>query len=289
MQPIPQPNMLQLSQNTLSESQESMGHLQENLELQPIASISRSINVAPINVEINKVPSNNCEIRTTSRSPVQPTSQFSRIPNSLHESPEPLEHLKETLVSQPIPSISRTINVAPINVKIIEVQSNDCDIRTTEQPTSQQNSLQLSQIPNTLHESPEPLEHLQKNISRMINVAPINVVSYSISDPQTIQVSNEASGCLNNQVPMQPPTNLLCLNTNRYNRNMIGYTGSMILSITISILAFFVAWNLHVTHDMNSFVISWYILNFCFSIGLPALYFILNPGHLKIAVQVLPC
>ena len=229
MQPIPQPNMLQLSQsqNTLSESQESMGHLQENLELQPIASISRSINVAPINVEINEVPSNNCEIRTTSRSPVQPTSQ--------------------------------------------------------------QNSLQFSQIPNTLHESPEPLEHLQENISRMINVAPINVVSYSISDPQTIQVSNEASGCLNNQVPMQPPTNLLCLNTNRYNRNMIGYTGSMILSITISILAFFVAWNLHVTHDMNSFVISWYILNFCFSIGLPALYFILNPRHLKIAVQDLPC
>ena len=103
VQPIPQPNMLQLSQsqNTLSESQESMGHLQENLELQPIASISRSINVAPINVEINEVPSNNCEIRTTSRSPVQPTSQFSQIPNSLHESPKPLEHLKETLVSQP--------------------------------------------------------------------------------------------------------------------------------------------------------------------------------------------
>ena len=166
-----------------------------------------------------------------------------------------------------------------LTLEINKVPSNNCDIGTTSrspvQPTSQQNSLQFSQIPNTLHESPEPLEHPQENISRMINVAPINAVSYSISDPQTIQVSNEASGCLNNQVPMQPPTNLLCLNTNRYNRNMIGYTGSMILSITISILAFFVAWNLHVTHDMNSFVISWYILNFCFSMGLG---FSLQPG-----------
>ena len=184
-----------------------------------------------------------------------------------------------------------------LTLEINEVPSNNCDIGTTSrspvQPTSQQNSLQFSQIPNTLHESPEPLEHLQETLPSqsipIINVAPISVVSYNISDPGTIQVSNEASRYLNNQVPIQPSTNLLCLNTKRYNIDMIGYTGSMILSITISITSFFVAWNLHVTHDMNSFVISWYILNFCFSIGLPALYFILNPRHLKIAVQDLPC
>ena len=176
--------------------------------------------------------------KVTSRRPVHPiphpnTLQLSQVPHNLNEGHQSNDHLQETLELQPIPSISRIINVAPINVENNEVPTNESD--------------------------------------------------------QKIEVPYDPTNFPSNPVPIPPSTQVLCLNNNKYNRNLISFTGSIILTVTIITAVFFITWNIHVTGDMKRVIFSWYMANFWLSVGLPTLYFVLNPSHLIIAVQDLPC
>ena len=161
--------------------------------------------------------------------------------------------------------------------------------------------MQLSQIQNNCSENIQPSNDSPETLelqpipcsSRIINVAPVNVESDEIprneTHPRARDISNDLTNPPNNPVSIPSSMQVLCLNNNKHNRNLVSFSGSICLSITIVAIVFIISWNVHENGDVENFILPWYIVNFCLSVGLPILYFTMNPRHLIIAVQDLPC
>jgi hypothetical protein len=262
------------NQNNLSENHRSIDHPLESLELQPIPSTSRIINVAPIHLaESDKAPRNESDPQTI------------EIPND--------------------PGTSRIINVAPMHLLESEkARRNESDLQTKEIPNDPSTSRVINGAPIHLAESDEALRNESDTImieipnnpstSRIINVAPIHVVESdetprNESDLQTIEISNVSTNSPYNPVGLPPSTQVFCLNTIKYNRNLISLTGSIFLTLSLIAAISIAFWNVHVSGDVRNTIVQWYVAQFLLSVGLPALYFTLNPRHLIIAVQDLPC
>ena len=80
----------------------------------------------------------------------------------------------------------------------------------------------------------------------------------------------------------------LILNNVRFNENLISIYGiSLLMGILILILI--PAWMAHSTKDPETLYVLFFVLLTAFPVGLPTIYFILNPKHFLIAVDVLPC
>ena len=175
-----------------------------------------------------------------SRRPVHP------IPQIMIDSPQSGDDTQEVLELQPIPSISRLIQVEPINPEINEIQTNQSDIEAREPPFHSTNSNR-------------------------------------------------------NQVSIQPMSQLSCFNNKKYNKSLIGFSGSIIMSITIIAIVLFITWKYDTRKDIVSVFVhsknskylsqvhSYYLISFCLYVGLPTLYFIFHPKHFIIAVKELPC
>ena len=181
--------------------------------------------------------------------------QVSSLQSNISENMQHDTQLRETFELQPINSGSRIINVAPINVENRELQLNVNNF--------------------------QPNDQVQTNNSP---IGPENTIRLQPSNP-VIMLTLQNS--VSNQ--MIPPMPLSAINTNKYNKNLISLTGSIFLLVTLVSVGFICSWNLHNSNDVSTFVFLWYVLDCCFSVGLPTLYFILNPKHLIIAVQYLPC
>ena len=181
--------------------------------------------------------------------------QVSSHQNNISENMQHDTQIRETFELQPILSSSRIINVAPINVENRELQLNVNNF--------------------------QPNDQVQTNNSP---IGPENTIRLQPSNP-VIMLTLQNS--VSNQ--MIPPMPLSAFNTNKYNKNLISLTGSIFLLVTLVSVGFICSWNLHNANDVSTFVFLWYVLDCCFSVGLPTLYFISNPKHLIIAVQYLPC
>ena len=80
----------------------------------------------------------------------------------------------------------------------------------------------------------------------------------------------------------------LIINNVRFNENLISIYGiSLLMGMLVLILI--PAWMAHSTKDPETLYVLFFVLLTAFPVGLPTIYFILNPKHFLIAVDILPC
>ena len=206
-----------------------------------------------------------------SRGPIHPIpvpTNLQSVQNQRNypQNPHPTNQPKEAIELQPIPSISRIINVTPINENVEPIPS-------------------ISRIINVapINENVESLEQQPIESSH-------NVIDSQSNDSVAPVESNNLPLSNGNQGSTNPPLpHVLQLNNNRYNKSMISLTGSIFVSVIIVALFCICIYLRYGIDDFSYKVILQFVHIFGISVLPPTIYFILNPNHFIIALQDLPC
>ena len=148
-------------------------------------------------------------------------------------------------------------------------------------------------IPPITPTQPEELIEMETfhNNSRIIQVQPINVIdvnetenqSVTSIDENSIQINdsiNNSKDGHNSQNIINPPDPVMCFNTSKSNKNLINFTGMLLISVTIIILVYFPAVSRLGWITLNELNLYIYICHCFFPVILPTLYFMYKPKHL---------
>ena len=140
---------------------------------------------------------------------------------------------------------------------------------------------------------------IRNNPSNTFNIVPLNVPNYN----QDIPVDGNGSRNLEqgNITKENLPTHNLSihstkldtldgiiLNNRKFNKNLISI-GGLIFLFAMLVLILIPSWLTHDTKNAEKLYVLFFVLLCTLPLGLPTIYFVLNPRHLLIALEDLPC
>ena len=162
-------------------------------------------------------------------------------------------------------------------------------------------SVVISRLPNNQsNQEPSKLQPIiRNNPSNTLNIVPLNVPSYDQDIP-------DGNGCSRNLEQENiteenlPPCNLsihstklntldgITLNNRKFNKNLISI-GGLIFLFAMLVLILIPSWLAHDTKNAEKLYVLFFVLLCTLPLGLPTIYFVLNPRHLLISLEDLPC
>ena len=80
----------------------------------------------------------------------------------------------------------------------------------------------------------------------------------------------------------------ITLNNRKFNKNLISI-GGLIFLFAMLILILIPSWLAHDTKNAEKLYVLFFVLLCTLPLGLPTIYFVLNPRHLLISLEDLPC
>ena len=80
----------------------------------------------------------------------------------------------------------------------------------------------------------------------------------------------------------------LTLNNRKFNKNLISI-GGLIFLFAMLVIILIPSWLAHETKNAEKLYVLFFVLLCALPLGLPTIYFVLNPKHLLIALKDLPC
>ena len=159
----------------------------------------------------------------------------------------------------------------------------------------------ISRLPNK-HSNQETFELqpiIRNNPSNTFNIVPLNV-------PNNSQDISDGNGCSRNlgqeniteeNLQMRNlsihSTTLntldgITLNNRKFNKNLISI-GGLIFLFAMLVLILIPSWLAHDTKNAEKLYVLFFVLLCTLPLGLPTIYFVLNPRHLLISLEDLPC
>ena len=136
--------------------------------------------------------------------------------------------------------------------------------------------------------------------SQIINVAPIHLeeqIFESLDNIDMIQPMNMPIECnevisivVENPGSEETPeasTKTLCLNNQKFNPSLIGFSVLTFLCVIFLILFPIYVWHIPSANDFENLIPKTHIISCIVTIVLPTVYFILNPKHLTKATKLL--
>ena len=159
----------------------------------------------------------------------------------------------------------------------------------------------ISRLPNK-HSNQETFELqpiIRNNPSNTFNIVPLNVPNYNQDIP-------DGNGCSRNLGQENiteenlPTRNLsihstkldtldgITLNNRKFNKNLISI-GGLIFLFAMLVLILIPSWLAHDTKNAEKLYVLFFVLLCTLPLGLPTIYFVLNPRHLLISLEDLPC
>ena len=80
----------------------------------------------------------------------------------------------------------------------------------------------------------------------------------------------------------------ITLNNRKFNKNLISI-GGLIFLFAMLVLILIPSWLAHDTKNAEKLYVLFFVLLCTLPLGLPTIYFVLNPRHLLISLEDLPC
>ena len=159
----------------------------------------------------------------------------------------------------------------------------------------------ISRLPNkrSNQETFELQPIIRNNPSNTFNIVPLNVPNYN----QDIPDGNRCSRVLEQENITEenlPTRNLsihstkldtldgITLNNRKFNKNLISI-GGLIFLFAMLVLILIPSWLAHDTKNAEKLYVLFFVLLCILPLGLPTIYFVLNPRHLLISLEDLPC
>ena len=159
----------------------------------------------------------------------------------------------------------------------------------------------ISRLPNkrSNQETFELQPIIRNNPSNTFNIVPLNVPNYNQDMP-------DGNGCSrgleqeNITEENLPTPNLsihstkldtlvgITLNNRKFNKNLISI-GGLIFLFAMLVLILIPSWLAHDTKNAEKLYVLFFVLLCILPLGLPTIYFVLNPRHLLISLEDLPC
>ena len=137
------------------------------------------------------------------------------------------------------------------------------------------------------------------NTSDTFNIVTLNVPNYNQDIPDRNGSSRDLGqeNISEESLPSRKlPINLtkfdtfggLTLNNRKFNKNLISIGGLIFLFVMLVIILI-PSWLAHETKNAEKLYVLFFVLLCALPLGLPTIYFVLNPKHFLIALKDLPC
>ena len=189
------------------------------------------------------------------------------------------------LLAVAIKKISSKKSVQPINIQSISARlTENIQAIQSSRNDEQQNTFELQAV---------------QSHSQIINVAPIHLeeeIIESLDNIDMIQPMNMPIECnevisivVENPGSEETPeasTKTLCLNNQKFNPSLIGFSVLTFLCVIFLILFPIYVWHIRLANDLGNHILKTHIF-YSSTILLPTVYFILNPKHLTKATILL--
>ena len=151
----------------------------------------------------------------------------------------------------------------------------------------------IIRIPSTILTQPEESIEMKTfhTEPRIIQVQPINIIDVNDTNSQSVTSNNENSIPINdsinnskhgNNLDMMLPLNspVLCFNTSKSNKNIINFTGMLLISVMFIILGYFTVASRSGWISLREGNIYSFVPICCIPLIFPTMYFMYNPKHL---------
>ena len=139
---------------------------------------------------------------------------------------------------------------------------------------------------------------LQPIIRNTFNIVPLNVPNYNQDIPdgngsrnlEQENITEENLPTCNLSIHSTKLNTLdgITLNNRKFNKNLISI-GGLIFLFAMLVLILIPSWLAHDTKNAEKLYILFFVLLCTLPLGLPTIYFVLNPRHLLISLEDLPC
>ena len=140
---------------------------------------------------------------------------------------------------------------------------------------------------------------LQPIIRNTFNIVPLNVPNYNQDVPdvngcsrylEQENITEENLPTCNLSIHSTKLNTLdgITLNNRKFNKNLISI-GGLIFLFAMLVLILIPSWLAHDTKNAEKLYILFFVLLCTLPLGLPTIYFVLNPRHLLISLEDLPC
>ena len=161
-------------------------------------------------------------------------------------------------------------------------------------------SFVISRLPNNQsnQETFELQPIIRNNTSNTFNIEPLNVPTYNQDIPdgngsrnlEQENINEENLPTLNLSIHSTKLNTLdgITLNNRKFNKNLISI-GGLIFLFAMLVLILIPSWLAHDTKNAEKLYVLFFVLLCTLPLGLPTIYFVLNPRHLLISLEDLPC
>ena len=140
---------------------------------------------------------------------------------------------------------------------------------------------------------------LQPIIRNTFNIVPLNVPNYNQDVPdvngcsrylEQENITEENLPTCNLSIHSTKLNTLdgITLNNRKFNKNLISI-GGLIFLFAMLVLILIPSWLAHDTKNAEKLYVLFFVLLCTLPLGLPTIYFVLNPRHLLISLEDLPC
>ena len=160
-------------------------------------------------------------------------------------------------------------------------------------------SFVISRLPNN-HSNQETFELqtiIRNNPSNTFNIVPLNVPNYNQDIPDGNGCSRDLEHITEENLPTRnlfihstkkDTLDGITLNNRKFNKNLISI-GGLIFLFAMLVLILIPSWLAHDTKNAEKLYVLFFVLLCALPVGLPTIYFVLNPKHLLISLENLPC
>ena len=135
---------------------------------------------------------------------------------------------------------------------------------------------------------------IRNNPSNTFNIAPLNVPSPDGNgcsrnlEQENITEENLPTCNLSIHSTKLNTLDGITLNNRKFNKNLISI-GGLIFLFAMLVLILIPSWLAHDTKNAEKLYVLFFVLLCTLPLGLPTIYFVLNPRHLLISLEDLPC
>ena len=135
---------------------------------------------------------------------------------------------------------------------------------------------------------------IRNNPSNTFNIAPLNVPSPDGNgcsrnlEQENITEENLPTCNLSIHSTKLNTLDGITLNNRKFNKNLISI-GGLIFLFAMLVLILIPSWLAHDTKNAEKLYVLFFVLLCALPLGLPTIYFVLNPRHLLISLEDLPC
>ena len=139
---------------------------------------------------------------------------------------------------------------------------------------------------------------IRNNPSNTFNIVPLNVPNYNQDIPdgngsrnleqENITEENLPTHNLSIHSTKLDTLDGITLNNRKFNKNLISI-GGLIFLFAMLVLILIPSWLAHDTKNAEKLYVLFFVLLCTLPLGLPTIYFVLNPRHLLISLEDLPC